>query len=138
MSASLCLMAWKDAICRPKAKRPMAYSRAMSSAACAPPSCSKATRTAARSSRRSTRGQPALLLGLAAREEQGLRGEIDRGGERRGGETAAQLLGDDAQLEIAEARATMRFRDGRADPAHLAHAPPQLGVIGRGALEDSP
>ena len=59
MSAILCLMAWKEAICRPNAKRPSAYSRAMSSAACAPPSCSKATSTAARSSRRSTRGQPA-------------------------------------------------------------------------------
>ena len=33
MSASLCLIAWNDAICRPNAKRPTAYSRAMSSAA---------------------------------------------------------------------------------------------------------
>ena len=46
-------MAWNEAMGRPKAKRPSAYSRAMSSAACAPPTCSKATSTAARSSRRS-------------------------------------------------------------------------------------
>jgi len=58
MSASLCLMAWNEAICRPNAKRPSAYSRAMSSAACAPPICSNATSTAARSSSRSTSGQP--------------------------------------------------------------------------------
>src|SRR4029453_15692608 len=205
MSASLCLMAWNEAICRPKAKRPSAYSRAISSEACAPPSCSKATSTAARSSSRSASGQPcpaapsgsaaarsktmracerggstvatvvrvtpgpfrstrksparpappsaarttaksatspsstgilvplrfppstravrvpalghrkaadgralgdprqpALLLRVTAREEQRLAGEVDRRGERGGREASAQLLGQDAQLEVPE------------------------------------
>ena len=208
-------MAWNEPMGRPKAKRPSAYSRAMSSAAWAPPTCSKATSTAARSSSRSTSGQPSpaapsgsaaapskviracervgstvatgarvtparsqvdeeqrhgggaapsaalaatmaksatspsatgslvplrrpsratvvevarmrrlralgereaadglaqrqareppLLLLRGAGEQQRLGGQVDRRRERRGGEAAPQLLGDHAQLEIAEA-----------------------------------
>ena len=236
MSASLCLMAWNEAICRPKAKRPSAYSRAMSSAACAPPTCSKATSTAARSSSRSTSGQPwpaaprgsaaapssairacervgstvatarardpgpgeihqveagaapsaargerrsrsrprrrpspgpwcrsggapsarvARLAGVGTRgpsasarqpmaspcamrgsqrffcaslpaSSSASRGQVDRGGERRGGEAPAQLLRDHAELEVAEAGAAVGLGDGGAHPAHLAHALPEL------------
>ena len=53
------MIAWNEAMGRPNAKRPTAYSRAMSSAAWPPPTCSKATSTAARSSTRSSKGQPA-------------------------------------------------------------------------------
>ncbi len=70
--------------------------------------------------------EPALLLRVAARDAQRLGGQVDRGGERGGGEAPAQLLRDHAELEVAEAGAAVGLGDGGAHPAHLAHALPEL------------
>ena len=50
MSAHLCLMAWKLPMGRPNWIRVLAYSTDASSTRCAPPTCSAASATAARSS----------------------------------------------------------------------------------------
>ena len=81
--------------------------------------------------------QPALLLLFAARQQQRLGGQIDRRRERRRREAAAELLGDHAQLEIAEAGAAVFLGNGRAEPAHLGHAAPERLVVGRVGLEDA-
>src|SRR5581483_10454536 len=59
MSAHLCLMAWNEPMGRPNCTRTFAYSTAISSTFCAPPTCSAASATAARSSTRSSTDQPA-------------------------------------------------------------------------------
>src|SRR5581483_4293229 len=50
MSAHLCLMAWNEPMGRPNWMRTLAYSTLMSRQRCAPPTCSAARATAARSS----------------------------------------------------------------------------------------
>ena len=59
MSAHLCLMAWNEPIGRPNCTRSLAYCTAVSSTFWAPPTCSAASATAARSSTRSRVVQPA-------------------------------------------------------------------------------
>ncbi len=58
MSAHLCLMAWNEPIGRPNCTRSLAYCTAVSSTFWAPPTCSAARATAARSSTRSRVAQP--------------------------------------------------------------------------------
>ena len=82
-------------------------------------------------------GKPALLLGVTAGEQQGLGGQVDRRGEWGGGEAPAELLGDDAQLEVTEAGAAVGLGDRGAHPAHLAHSAPELRVVRFGPLEDA-
>ncbi len=48
-----------------------------------------------------------------------------------------ELLRDHAELEVAEAGAAVGLGDGGAHPAHLAHALPELDVVGRGAFQDA-
>src|SRR5262249_25711682 len=50
---------------------------------------------------------------------------------------AAELLGEHAELEVAEPGTAVRLGDGRARPAHLGHALPELGVVGRVGVEDA-
>ena len=59
MSAHLCLMAWNEPIGRPNWTRTLAYSTAISSTFWAPPTCSAARPTAARSSTVDSDAQPA-------------------------------------------------------------------------------
>ena len=59
MSAHLCLMAWNEPMGRPNCTRSLAYCTAVSSTFWAPPTCSAASATAARSSTRSSVVQPA-------------------------------------------------------------------------------
>ena len=58
MSAHLCLMAWNEPIGRPNCTRTLAYSTAISSTFWAPPTCSAARPTAARSSTVDSTSQP--------------------------------------------------------------------------------
>ena len=91
MSAHLCLMAWNDPMGRPNWMRVLAYSTAMSKHRWAPPTCSAARATAARSS---VRVSPAPRTALDADEagrgggelESGLLAGLVHGGERRAGQ----------------------------------------------------
>ena len=58
MSAHLCLMAWNEPMGRPNCTRTLAYSTDMSRQRWAPPTCSAARATAARSSTASSTGHP--------------------------------------------------------------------------------
>ena len=58
MSAHLCLIAWNEPIGRPNCTRTLAYSTAISSTFWAPPTCSAARPTAARSSTVDSTFQP--------------------------------------------------------------------------------
>ena len=93
----------------------------------------RADRLAARQLR-----QPRLLLRLAAAGDDRLAGEIDRGGERHRRQRRAQLLGQHAQPEMAEARAAVLLGDRRAGPAHGGDLLPQRLVVGLGPFQDAP
>ncbi len=82
--------------------------------------------------------QPGLLLRLAAGGDDGLAGEIDRGGERHRRQRRAQLLGQHAQAQMAEAGAAVLFGDRRADPAHGGDLLPQRLVVGLGPFQNAP
>ena len=58
MSAHLCLIAWNEPIGRPNCTRTLAYSTAISRTFCAPPTCSAASATAARSNTLLNTSQP--------------------------------------------------------------------------------
>src|SRR5262249_15958727 len=68
-----------------------------------------------------------------------LGGEEDRRGERDRRQRAAELLGDQHQLEVAETRPTLRLGHHGAEPAHLGDALPERCVVGHLlGLEDLP
>ena len=69
-------------------------------------------------------GQPPLLLLVGAGEQDRLGREVHGRGERRRREAAAQLLGDHAQLEVAEAR-RRRGSPGIAVPVQPISAMPR-------------
>ena len=68
-----------------------------------------------------------LLLGGAG-GEQGFGEEVERGRERDRGDGAADLFGEDAQFEAAEAEAAVFFRNGDAEPALCGDRFPQIGI----------
>jgi hypothetical protein len=76
-----------------------------------------------------------LLLLRAPGQQQRLGREIDGRGERNRSQRAADLLGDQHQLEVAKASAAEFFRHGGSEPAHLADALPERGVVEILALE---
>ena len=80
--------------------------------------------------------QPALLLRVAAGSQQRFGGEIDGGRERNRCHGPAEFLGNDAKLEIGKPEAPEAFRDDRRGPSHLGDLLPEVGVIGRIAIEN--
>ena len=80
--------------------------------------------------------QPRLLLRLAAAGDDGLGGEVDRGRERHRRQRAAELLGQHAESEMAEAGAAVLLGDRRAGPAHGGDLLPQRLVVGLRPLQD--
>ena len=83
-------------------------------------------------------GEPLGLLGVRAGCEQELGGQEDRGGEGHRRQGAAQLLGDQAQLQVGEAKAAVFLGDDDAEEPHVGEALPQGLVVGLRALEDRP
>src|SRR5229473_1025782 len=136
----------------------------MSSAACAPPTCSKAKSTAARSKSRRSSAKPspgapsgsagapskarracerlgstvATVSRRAAGDEERFAGEIDRGRERHGCQRVSELLGEHAKPEMPQPGAAIFLGDRRAGPAHAGDLLPQRLVIGARAIDDAP
>jgi hypothetical protein len=81
-------------------------------------------------------GQQRLLLGVVAEPQHGLGGQVDRGREGDGGQGAPDFLGDQAKLQVAEARAAVLLRDGGAQPAQLGGALPEVGGVGGRSLQN--
>jgi hypothetical protein len=80
--------------------------------------------------------QPALLLLLAAGTQDCLGRQVHRARERNRRDGATDLLGDQHQLEVAEAGAAMGLGDHRAEPTHFCDALPERRVGTRsGRLE---
>ena len=75
-------------------------------------------------------GQDKGLLLPRAGQHHRLGDEIDRRGEGDRGGDPAHLLGDGAELHVAQAQAAEFLGDRRAQPALLGHALPQLDVMG--------
>ncbi len=82
-------------------------------------------------------GQPVALLRVGSSQEQCLDGEVDGRGEGSRRNAAPELLGEHAELEVAESRPPVALGDRGAGPPHLRHAMPELGIIGRIAVEDA-
>ena len=83
--------------------------------------------------------QQRRFLRLAPELQHGLSEDVDGGGEGDRRHDPTQLLGDGAQLHMAESRTPIGLRDGGAGPAHLGHRPPERGVIAlRRVVQDGP
>src|SRR5258705_383294 len=104
-----CFSAWNEAIGRPNAYRPIANSRVISNARSAPPICSHARSTAARSSTRSSSSKPLPSAPSASAGAPALgRVRRDRG--------------------APEPRPAVDLGNRRPLPAHLGGGLPQLGA----------
>jgi hypothetical protein len=84
---------------------------------------------------RRDRRQQCRPLRLGARAQQRLGHQIDRGAERRRRERGAELLGHQAEFEIARAGAAVLLRDRGADQAHFGQARPHRLGIGRAPFQ---
>ena len=82
--------------------------------------------------------QPFLLLRVGARELQRLGRQHDRRVERHRRRGAADLLGDDAELERRQARAAVLLGDADARHAEIDEALPDLVGMGFVAVEHAP
>src|ERR1700683_3232015 len=122
MSAHLCFMAWEVPIGLPNWTRTLAYSTAMSRTRWAPPTCSAARATAARSSIFDTAAHPAPSLptrrgGGVGEGQFGLLAGLVHGGQRGG-------------LEAGGARLDGEHRDAGGRAGGDQHQ------AGRGPVED--
>ena len=81
-------------------------------------------------------GQIGLLLRFATEGQEGFRRQVNAGGEGRRRQHPAQLLGDHAQLEVAQADAAVGLGDGGGGPAQFHDALPEGLVEGRVPLKD--
>src|SRR6185503_2496515 len=71
-------------------------------------------------------GQVCLLLGIAARQQDGGRGQQHAPDDGLGEEAAPDFLHDDREIRPAEPRATILLGDDDAEPAELGHRRPKL------------
>ena len=82
--------------------------------------------------------QPLLLLRVGARELQRFGRQHDRGVERHRRRGAADLLGDDADLERRQAHAAICLGNADARHAEIDEALPDIVGMGFGAVEHAP
>ena len=73
-------------------------------------------------------GQVVLLLSLGTGQQQRLGGDIDRRGEGDRCQRPADLLGDDAEFEMAEPQTAELLGNGGRGPAHRSDLVPQIAV----------